>query len=273
MIDLKKIPTEQRNINSKNIDKVDTNRILKIINDEDKIISNKVELAIPSITIAVDTIFERVQKGGRVFFMGAGTSGRIGVLDASEILPTYGNDDIFFGIIAGGEKAIKIPMEGAEDDEVAAVKDLKGANLGELDSVIGIGASGRTPYVKAGLKYAKDSGANAIGLCMNPNNEFEDYSNLVIVIDTGAEVITGSTRMKSGTATKMVCNMISTSIMIKKGFVYENLMINLKPTNKKLEQRSINIIKEITSSNDDFKIRKLLEKHDWKIVDAVKSMK
>ncbi len=185
--------------------------------------------------------------------MGAGTSGLLGILDASEMLPTYGlKSDQIIGIIAGGHDAIRTPSEGAEDDRrLGGVTDLKALNLKPLDTVVGIGASGRTPYVLAGLEYAKTIGALAVGLCMTKNSEMLAVADEVIAIETGAEVVTGSTRMKAGTATKLVCNMISTTIMVKWGKVYQNLMVDLIATNEKLRVQTARIVKALTNASDD----------------------
>ncbi len=184
--------------------------------------------------------------------MGAGTSGRLGILDASEMLPTYGlQADQIIGIMAGGDRAIRTPAEGAEDDCDLSVNDLETLQLQPLDTVIGIGASGRTPYVLAGLTYAKSIGALAVGLCMTKNSEMLTVADEVIAIETGAEVVTGSTRMKAGTATKLVSNMISTTLMVKWGKVYQNLMIDLIATNEKLKVRTAQIVKTLTNASDD----------------------
>lgn len=268
-INLKQIDTEQRNSNSYNIDKKNTLEILKIINNEDATIANAIKEKLPIITKVIDLIFTRFKQGGRLIYMGAGTSGRIGILDASEMLPTYGIDnDRITAIIAGGDKAIKIPQEGAEDNQELAIADLKNINLTALDTVIGIGASGRTPYVLAALEYCQEIGALAIGLCMTKNSQFAKVANFVISINTGPEAITGSTRMKAATATKLVCNMISTTLMIKYGKVYQNLMVDLIATNEKLKARVFNIISEITKANSN-DINKVLAECNYSCKDAI----
>lgn len=267
-INLKQIDTEQRNSNSYNIDKKSTLEILEIINNEDAIIANAIKEKLPIITKVIDLIFTRFKEGGRLIYMGAGTSGRIGILDASEMLPTYGISDCIIAIIAGGDKAIKIPQEGAEDNQVLAIKDLKNINLTALDTVIGIGASGRTPYVLAALEYCQKIGALAIGLCMTKNSQFAKVANTVISINTGPEVITGSTRMKAATATKLVCNMISTTLMIKYGKVYQNLMVDLIATNDKLKARVFNIVSEITKANSN-DINKVLQESNYSCKHAI----
>ncbi|WP_368486186.1 N-acetylmuramic acid 6-phosphate etherase [Spiroplasma sp. DGKH1] len=259
-IDLTKIDTEQRNVNSMNIDKETTEGMLTIINNEDAKIAPAIKYKISVIAKVIDLIFPKFNQGGRVIYLGAGTSGRIGILDASEMLPTYGvGEDHIVGIIAGGDKAIRFPAEGAEDDRAQAVKDLQQLNVTALDTVIGIGASGRTPYVLAGLEYIKSVGGLAVGLCMTKNSEMSQIADETIAIETGAEVITGSTRMKAGTATKLVCNMISTTLMIKWGKVYQNLMVDLMATNEKLKVRTAKIVREITGAADDIIAKALVE--------------
>ncbi|UNF61719.1 N-acetylmuramic acid 6-phosphate etherase [Spiroplasma poulsonii] len=251
-IDLSKIDIEQRNPNSMALDQADTMGVLTIINNEDAKIAAAVQAQLPTIAKVIDLIFTRFSQGGRLIYMGAGTSGRLGILDASEMLPTYGlKPDQIIGIIAGGDDAIRTPAEGAEDDRELGVADLKALNLQPLDTVVGIGSSGRTPYVLAGLEYAKTIGALAVGLCMTKNSEMLAVADEVIAIETGAEVVTGSTRMKAGTATKLVCNMISTTLMVKWGKVYQNLMVDLLATNEKLKVRTARIVKAVTNASDD----------------------
>lgn len=261
---LKNIDTEKRNQNSKNLDLKTTIEVLKTINSEDKKIAIAIENEINKIATIIDLIFEKSFKNdGRLFYVGAGSSGRIGVLDASEMLPTYGVSNKIFGIMAGGDKALRLPIEGAEDNKKIAIEDLKKINFNKNDSVIAIGASGRTPYCISALEYAKSIGALPIGLSMTSNSEFSQYTNNIIEIVSGPEVVTGSTRMKSGTATKMVLNMISTALMIKLGKVYDNLMVDLKATNEKLVSRTIGIVKEITNIDDEIKIKSILESCNW----------
>ncbi|WP_338983916.1 N-acetylmuramic acid 6-phosphate etherase [Spiroplasma endosymbiont of Othius punctulatus] len=263
-INLKNIDTEKRNSNSKGLDLKSTVEVLKTINNEDKKIAIAIEKEINVIANIIDLIFEKSLKtNGRLFYVGAGSSGRIGVLDASEMLPTYGVGDKIFGIMAGGDKALRLPIEGAEDNEQLVIDDLKSFNFNKNDSVIAIGASGRTPYCISAIKYAKAIGALAIGLSMTSNSEFKQHTEHAIEIVSGPEVVTGSTRMKSGTATKMVVNMISTTLMIKLGKVYDNLMVDLKATNEKLVSRTIGIVREITNVEDEQKIRTTLEQSSW----------
>ncbi|QVK06189.1 N-acetylmuramic acid 6-phosphate etherase [Mycoplasma mycoides] len=245
------IETENINKNSLDIDKKSTSEIIKIINNEDIKVAYAIKKELKQISNVIDIIFERFKKGGRLIYIGSGTSGRLGILDASEMYPTYGiNPNRIIGIIAGGNKAIKNPIEGAEDNEKLAIIDLNKIKLNSLDTVIGIASSGKTPYVLSALKYANKKDALSIGLCMTKNSEMTKIANYVISVKTGAEIITGSTRMKAGTATKLVCNMIITTLMIKLGKVYKNLMIDLVATNDKLKKRAFNIVKQITNAKD-----------------------
>jgi N-acetylmuramic acid 6-phosphate etherase len=247
MDDISKLSTEQVNENSRNIDRLSTLEILSLINSEDKKVANAVELEIPQIRLAVDAIYERIQKGGRLFYVGAGTSGRLGVLDAAECPPTYGTDpNRIVGVMAGGKDAMFIAVEGLEDKEDQAAIELESYKLNAHDSVLGIAASGRTPYVIGALRYAKSKGALALALCSVKNAPITQIADISMTPQTGAEVITGSTRMKSGSAQKMILNMISTTLMIKEGKVYGNLMVDVKATNAKLVERAKGIIMNIT---------------------------
>ena len=244
-IDIKKISTESRLENSYNIDQMETSDILKTINNEDKTVPVSVEQAIQQIVPLVEKIVSAIENGGRLIYMGAGTSGRIGLLDAVECPPTYGvSDETIMCLLAGGKNAFSKAVEGAEDSKELAVQDLKEANLSKNDVVVGIAASGRTPYVIGGIEYAKSVGC-ITGCIVNAK-----ASVLASIVDypveavTGSEVISGSTRMKSGTAQKLVCNMISTSVMVKLGHVYHNLMIDVQATNEKLVARQLGIIQE-----------------------------
>ena len=244
-IDIKKISTESRLENSYNIDQMETIDILKTINNEDKTVPVSVESAIQQIVPLVDKIVSAIENGGRLIYMGAGTSGRIGLLDAVECPPTYGvSDETIMCLLAGGKNAFSKAVEGAEDSKELAILDLKEANLTKNDVVVGIAASGRTPYVIGGIEYAKSVGC-ITGCIVNAK-----ASVLASIVDypveavTGSEVISGSTRMKSGTAQKLVCNMISTSVMVRLGHVYHNLMIDVQATNEKLVARQLGIIQE-----------------------------
>lgn len=251
-VNLENIKTESRNENTKNIDLLSEEEILKLINDEDKKVAFAVEKAIPEITKLVKEVEKAIENGGRLIYMGAGTSGRVGVIDAVECYPTFGvTGDEVICLMAGGEKAFVKAQEGVEDDENLATHDLDNINLSEKDVVVGIAASGRTPYVVSGCKYAKKMKAVTACIVTTPDSILSKICDIKIEAITGSEVITGSTRMKSGTAQKMICNMISTAAMIKLGHVYQNLMIDVVPTNKKLVSRAINIIKEITGVTED----------------------
>lgn len=240
---LKSLDTEKRNINSENIDLMNTHDILTTINDDDKKVAYAVESVIPDIEKLVDAAYKKMSCGGRLIYIGAGTSGRLGVLDASECPPTYGVDpELVQGIIAGGFGALLKAKEGAEDSLTLAKEDLKNINLSENDTVIGLAASGRTPYVIGGLDYANEIGALTGAISCVKNSIIGSHATYSIEAIVGPEVITGSTRMKSGTAQKMILNMISTSLMIKRGKVYHNLMVDVQPTNEKLVSRAKNII-------------------------------
>ncbi|KUJ90332.1 MAG: glucokinase regulatory-like protein [Thermoanaerobacter thermocopriae] len=248
---LDELITEGRNPETMDIDRLDTIEMLKKINNEDKKVAVAVEKVIPSIAKAVDSIAEKMKKGGRLIYIGAGTSGRIGILDASECPPTFGTDPgLVIGIIAGGDKAIRNAMENVEDDVEAGRQDLINVNLTVNDSVVGISASGRTPYVIGALQYAKQVGALTIGLFCNPNENLSNIIDILITPVVGPEVIMGSTRMKAGTAQKLVLNMISTSVMIKMGKVYSNLMVDLQANNEKLMERAKRIVKLATGAEE-----------------------
>lgn len=267
MSDLKldKLTTESRNLNTSNIDKVSTLEMVKIINDEDKKVAEAVEKEIPKIAQAIDYIVERIKKGGRLIYIGAGTSGRLGILDASECPPTYGvSEELVQGIIAGGHEAIFRAKEGAEDSKELAIEDLKLKKLLPNDIVVGIAASGRTPYVVGGLEYGNEIGALTISITCNSDSEVSKTSQISIVPIVGAEVITGSTRLKSGTAQKLVLNMLSTGSMIKLGKVYGNLMVDVKATNKKLIERAKKIVCEATGIEKNL-AEDILSKTDYDV--------
>ncbi|SDF71336.1 N-acetylmuramic acid 6-phosphate etherase [Terriglobus roseus] len=242
--------TESRNPASENIDIVSTEEMLAIMNHEDATVIQRVNEVLPQIAKAVDAIYKRVSEGGRLFYMGAGTSGRLGVLDASECPPTYGVPrDMVVGIIAGGEPALRVSQEGAEDSREQGSADLllNGFNQSPgLDVLVGIAASGRTPYVLGAMETARNHGCLTIGLSCVPGSPVEQAADIAISPATGAEVVTGSTRMKAGTATKLVLNMLSTGLMIKLGYVYGNLMTNVQTTNIKLVDRAERIISAAT---------------------------
>lgn len=247
ILNLKNLTTESRNGNTMDIDKVSTLEMVKKINNEDKKVAQAVQSELPKIAEAIDYIVERMHKGGRLIYIGAGTSGRLGILDASECPPTYGvSEELVQGIIAGGKEAIFRAKEGAEDSKELAVEDLKNKNITENDTIVGLAASGRTPYVIGGLEYANEIGSLTISVTCNANSEVANEAKISIAPVVGAEAVTGSTRLKSGTAQKLVLNMLSTGVMIKLGKVYGNLMVDLKSTNEKLIERAKGIVCEAT---------------------------
>ncbi len=247
MLDISKITTEKRNDNTKNIDIVSTCEILRMINNEDKQVPLAVEQAIDQIAKVVEVVTDAFRHDGRLFYIGAGTSGRLGVLDASEIPPTFGvGNNKVIGIIAGGDIALRIAVEGAEDSKEEAAEALKKYQLNKNDVVIGIAASGRTPYAIGGLEYANIMGAKTGCITTSHDSEIAKIAKHPIEAITGAEPLTGSTRMKSGTAQKLILNMITTASMVKLGKVYENFMIDLQMTNLKLVSRAKTIVTEIT---------------------------
>ena len=245
------LTTEKRNAASANIDKVSTLEMLKIINDEDKKVAAAVEKTLPQIALAVDLIAKKISSGGRLFYIGAGTSGRLGVLDASECPPTFGvNSEMVQGIIAGGNYALTNAVEGAEDDKNLAIENLREKNFNAADILVGIAASGRTPYVISAVEYAKKIGAATLGVSCVENSALAEIVDIAITPVTGAEVITGSTRMKAGTATKMVLNMLTTGAMIRLGKVYGNLMVDVHATNEKLRDRAKRIVIAATGCDE-----------------------
>ena len=247
MIDLSTLTTERRNLATTNLDQMSVHEALTKMNQEDKGVAGAVALALPQIEKVATATIAAFNKGGRLIYMGAGTSGRLGVLDAAECVPTFGVPaSQVVGLIAGGDKAMTLAVEGAEDSLSLGKQDLMDLDLSENDIVIGIAASGRTPYVIGGLDYAKSVGATTASLSCNPNAEISQHAGLPIEVDCGPEFLTGSTRLKSGTAQKLILNMISTISMIGIGKVYHNLMVDVKPTNKKLVERSKRIIMQAT---------------------------
>ena len=263
------LKTEMCNELSKNIDRASTKEILEIIQSENINAAIAVGNAIDSIEKACDAISEGMKYGGHLYYIGAGTSGRLGVLDASECPPTFGvTPDTVVGIIAGGDKCLRSAAENAEDKGENGIKDISNFNINENDTVVGISVAGGASYVLEALKYAKKQGATTIGLTSNNDSPLAKESDICIFTDTGAEVITGSTRMKAGSAHKMVLNMLSTTAMIKMGYVYENYMINLKPTNIKLKDRTIRIVADITKLEYE-KATELLENNEWNIKKAL----
>jgi N-acetylmuramic acid 6-phosphate etherase len=246
--DLGQLNTEAIDSRFSKIDTLSTVDLLKLFNDNDKSVAEEVAKVLPKVAEAINEITRRMETGGRLIYVGAGTSGRLGVLDASECIPTFSLEEgLVIGIIAGGDTALRTGIEGAEDIPEGAIEDLKKMNLSKKDSLVGIAASGRTPYVIGALKYAKEIGAGSIALSCNLNSELSKYADIAIEVDTGAEILAGSTRLKAGTAQKLVLNMISTVSMINLGKTYGNLMVDLQVSNIKLRDRAIRIIQAATN--------------------------
>jgi len=263
--------TETRNENTKNIPEMTTAEMMAAMQAENKRAAEALDSELGSIGAAVDAISERMKKGGRLFYIGCGTSGRLGVLDASECPPTYGvPKDLVIGIIAGGDYALRNAIEGAEDNFELGVKTISEYNLTELDSLVGISVAGGAKFVLGAMAHAKEKGALVIALASNPDTPLEAAADIAIHPITGPEVITGSTRMKAGTAHKMVLNMISTAVMIRQGHVYENLMINLRPSNVKLRARMIRIVNDILDCGEKA-AEELLEANGFVIKDALRA--
>ncbi|QLB16005.1 N-acetylmuramic acid 6-phosphate etherase [Mannheimia granulomatis] len=239
--------TEQRNPNSMKIDELSALEILQVINNEDKQVPLALEKCLPQIVLAVEKIVAVFQQGGRLIYIGAGTSGRLGVLDASECPPTYGvKPEMVVGLIAGGERALRFPVEGAEDNREQGKIDLQAVNFCEKDVLVGIAASGRTPYVLGAIEYANSLGATTVSIASNPDSVMAQMADIAIDTVVGAEVLTGSSRMKSGTAQKLVLNMLTTTSMILIGKCYQNLMVDVQATNEKLKARAIRIVMQAT---------------------------
>jgi N-acetylmuramic acid 6-phosphate etherase len=268
--------TEQRNPASEHIDTLPTEEMLAVINAEDAKIAVAVQAAIPEIGKAVDAIAERTRAGGRLFYIGAGTSGRLGVLDASECRPTFNiPQEMVQGIMAGGESALVRATEASEDDAAAGARDLQAHGFGAADSVVGIAASGRTPYVLGAIDWARGVGGLTAGISCAPDSALSKRAEIGIEVPVGPEVLTGSTRMKAGTATKLVLNMLSTGVMIRLGYVYGNLMVNVQPTNDKLRDRAQRIIAQaadvdvdraarmLEASGNNVRVAILMAKRGW----------
>jgi N-acetylmuramic acid 6-phosphate etherase len=242
--------TETRNPASEHLDELSTLDMLRIINDEDATVAAAVRAELPNIARAIDEIAARFNRGGRLFYVGAGTSGRLGVLDASEIPPTFSAPpELFIGLIAGGDRALRLSSEHSEDSPELGAQDLAlngFAHQSRPDTLVGIAASGRTPYVLGAIDYARQHHALTIGLSCVPGSELARAADIAISPATGPEVLTGSTRMKAGTATKLVLNMLSTGVMVRTGATYGNLMVNVRPTNAKLVDRAERIIADAT---------------------------
>ncbi len=239
--------TEQRNPNSMHVDSLSALEIVQLMNEEDKQVPLAIEKCLPQIAQAVECIVAAFQQGGRLVYIGAGTSGRLGVLDASECPPTFGvSPEMVKGIIAGGERALRHPIEGAEDSKAQAVVDLQTIQLSSKDVLVGIAASGRTPYVIGALEYAKSLGSVTVSIASNPNSAMANIVDIAIDTVVGPEVLTGSSRLKSGTAQKLVLNMLTTASMILMGKCYQNLMVDVQASNEKLKARAIRIVMQAT---------------------------
>ncbi|MGH9673125.1 MAG: N-acetylmuramic acid 6-phosphate etherase [Bryobacteraceae bacterium] len=271
--DLDRLLTEQRNPASETIDNLPTEAMLRIISEEDHKVAPAVASEIPRIAQAVDAIAARLGAGGRLFYVGAGTSGRLGVLDASEIPPTFHLEPgRVVGVIAGGEKALARATEASEDDENAGARDLAAHEVTAADAVAGLSASGRTPYVLGAVRSARAAGALTIGISCTPDSALSAAVDIAIAPLVGPEIIAGSTRLKAGTATKLVLNMLSTGAMIRLGHVYGNLMINVQPTNEKLAVRARRIIAQVAGV-DQHRAAALLEAARGNVRDAIRMAK
>jgi len=280
--------TETRNPASEHLDELPTLEMLALINAEDATVAGAVQAELPQIAKAVDAVAERFRRGGRLFYIGAGTSGRLGVLDASECPPTFSvSADLVQGLIAGGDSALRLSSEHSEDSREEGVRDLKAAGFGadgKPDTLVGIAASGRTPYVLGAMEYAKSLGALTVGLSCVPGSVLDKAADIAITPATGAEVLMGSTRMKAGTATKMVLNMLSTGVMVRTGATFGNLMVNMRPTNAKLVDRAERIIaaavgcdaataaRLLVESGSDVKVAIVMGKMDLKREAAVERL-
>ncbi len=272
MIKTDKISTEKRNPNTTHIDKLPTAEMVKLMHTESRRAFDAVDGVLPQVALAVDKIAAAFDNGGHLYYIGAGTSGRLGVLDASECPPTFGVDpSLVVGIIAGGDKALRRSSEGAEDSYEAGYEEIKQRGLTHNDVLVGIAASGRTPYVLGAMAAAKEAGAAVCSVSSNPGGPLDQAADIKISADTGPEVITGSTRLKAGTYQKLILNMLSTCAMIRVGRVYENLMICVNPSNDKLKARCANITSQILGieaeqayallEQNGFSIRTVIDKY------------
>ena len=248
--DLRSLRTEEIDPRFSNLDEMSIGELCNVMNEADALVPDAIAKVLPQIEKAIEAIVERMSRGGRLIYIGAGTSGRLGVLDASECRPTFSvTDDQVLGLIAGGDRALRFAIEGAEDDPQLAKKDLAHFNLNERDVLVGLAASGRTPYVIGAIEYAKEIGALTVAITCNPNSKLGKLVEHPIEVDVGPEILTGSTRLKSGTAQKLVLNMISTISMIRLGKTYGNLMVDLQATNEKLKDRAIRILEQTTQAS------------------------
>ncbi len=266
-MDLTNLTTEKRNEKTTDLDKMSISTALKLMNQEDQQVAKAIQKVLPKIKPVIEATITAFKHGGRLIYLGAGTSGRLGVLDAAECVPTFGvSPNQVIGLIAGGKQAMTLAVEGAEDDLTLAQKDLSALQLNDKDVVVGIAASGRTPYVIGGLKYARDLGATTASIACNLDALISQYAEFAIEVDCGPEFLTGSTRLKAGTAQKMILNMLSTISMIGIGKVYHNLMVDVKPTNEKLVERSKRIIMQATDCTYEVAEKTFIEaKQDVKL--------
>ena len=249
---LNQLITEQRNPNSMQLDSLSAQELVALINREDQQVALAVEKCLPQIALAVEKIVAAFECGGRLVYVGAGTSGRLGVLDASECPPTYGvKPEMVVGLIAGGDHALRHPIEGAEDNVQQGQADLEEIDFSARDVLVGIAASGRTPYVLGALNYAKQLGATTVSIASNPNSKMAEVADIAIETVVGPEVLTGSSRMKSGTAQKLVLNMLTTASMVLIGKCYQNLMVDVQASNEKLKARALKIVMEATECDNE----------------------
>ncbi|RDE70104.1 N-acetylmuramic acid 6-phosphate etherase [Haemophilus sputorum] len=249
---LNQLITEQRNPNSMQLDSLSAQELVALINREDQQVALAVEKCLPQIALAVEKIVAAFECGGRLVYVGAGTSGRLGVLDASECPPTYGvKPEMVVGLIAGGDHALRHPIEGAEDNVQQGQADLEEIDFSARDVLVGIAASGRTPYVLGALNYAKQLGATTVSIASNPKSKMAEVADIAIETVVGPEVLTGSSRMKSGTAQKLVLNMLTTASMVLIGKCYQNLMVDVQASNKKLKARALKIVMEATECDNE----------------------
>ncbi|MEB6195085.1 N-acetylmuramic acid 6-phosphate etherase [Mammaliicoccus sciuri] len=268
-MDINRLTTESRNEHSSKLDTLTPEQFVDVMNNEDQKVAQFIKEENHAIAQLITQVINGLNNGGRLIYMGAGTSGRLGVLDAAECVPTFGvTPDVVVGLIAGGPSAMTVAVEGAEDDESLGEQDLRDLNINEHDTVIGIAASGRTPYVIGGLRYAQSINVPTGCLTCNKASEVGKHADYPVQVDVGPEVLTGSTRLKAGTAQKLILNMISTGAMVGIGKVYENLMIDVKPTNKKLKQRAVNMIQEVLQTTDEDSV-KLFKQSDEQVKVAI----
>lgn len=265
--------TESRNPRSNRLDKMSANEIVQLMNEEEQVVMQAIRAAEPQLAVAAERVAKAFQAGGRVLYFGSGTSGRIAEMDAAEMPPTFGLDaDRFIAISSGGTKSQKEAVEEAEDDEHAAIDALNNIGLSRDDIVIGITASGKTPFALAAVRHARQKGAWTCGISNNRNAPLLKAADLGIVLETGPEVLTGSTRLKAGTAQKMALNRISTAAMVLSGKVVENLMVDVKAKNHKLKERCIRIVRELTTATAD-EAREVLEAKNWNVRDAIEALR